>query len=78
MKFDDNYAIILMIIKRKFCLFPHKNICCGCSLELPQNHLSTELPLMSTHNIDFYEGIPISTHNIDFMKRDENYPLIII
>ena len=25
----------LMIIKRWFCWFPHKNLCCGCSLESP-------------------------------------------
>ena len=41
----------------------HKNLCCGCSLELP--HLD-EAILMSTHNI---EAIVMSTYNIGFMKK---------
>ena len=34
------------------CLFLHKNLCCGCSLELPRRG-----DLMSTHNIGFYEDL---------------------
>ena len=53
MIFDDN------------CLFLHKNLCCGCSLESPRRGNSKEHPqhrfgeafLMSTHNIGFYEDV---------------------
>ena len=34
----------LMIIKWLFCLFLHKNLCCGCSLESPRRGDSNEHP----------------------------------
>ena len=34
----------LMIFKGKFCLFLHKNLCCGCSLESPRQGDSNEHP----------------------------------
>ena len=59
MIFDDNSKVILSNL--------HKNICCGCSLELlgfiktyvvgaHWNCLGKAI-LMSTHNIGFYEEI---------------------
>ena len=41
-----------MIIKGSFCLFLHKNLCCGCSLEWPCQGDSNE-----HHNIGFYEDL---------------------
>ena len=44
-----------MIIQRKFSPFPHRNLCCWCSLDLTQS----EVILMNTHNIlvGIYEEI---------------------
>ena len=53
-----------MIIKGYFFLFLRKNLCCGCSLELPR---CGEAILMSTHNIGFHKEmakLPFSYHQI--------------
>ena len=49
MIYDDNQEIF-------FCLFLHKNLFSGCSLEL-------SCP-MSTHNIGFYEEITLRLHYV--------------
>ena len=60
MIFDDNLVII--------CLFLHKNLCCGCSLESPRRGDSNEH--LQHRFLTFYEGeaILMSTHNIGFYE----------
>ena len=56
-----------------FCLLLHKNIRCGCSLELPRPGDSNVYP---QHMFD--EAILMSTHNMFLWRIDENYPWIIM
>ena len=55
-----------MIIEGKFCLFFHKNLCCGCSLESPWQ--GDSMPLQGDSNEGLGKAVLTSTHNIGFMK----------